>query len=101
MAQECPARFYDMRRMARGKQLGTDELLLVRIFPSFHPLILTGEEELVPTAPQPLSDLWIPNGLTPNGERRAPNAERLKANPSCGSGIFSLNCQPTMHQELC
>jgi hypothetical protein len=99
-----PSTFYDMRRMARGKQLGRDELLLVRIFPSFHPLIPTGEEELVPTARQPLSDLWdlwVANGLTPNGERRAPNTERLEANPSCGSGIFSLDCQPTMHQELC
>ena len=87
--------------MARGKQLARDELLLVRIFPSFHPLIPTDDEELVSAAQQPLSDLWVPNGLTPNGERRAPNAERLKANPSCGSGIFSLDCQPTMHQELC
>jgi hypothetical protein len=32
-----PSTFYDMRRMARGKQLGRDELLLRRIFPSFHP----------------------------------------------------------------
>jgi len=87
--------------MARGKQLGRDELLLVRIFPSFYPLTLTGGEELVPSKGQPLPDLSVPHALTPNGERRAPNAERLKANPSCGSGIFSLDCQPTMHQELC
>ena len=70
----------------------------------FRPFTLsipTGEDKLVPTAPQALLDLWVPNCLTPNGERRAPNAERLKANPSCGSGIFSLDCEPTMHQELC
>ena len=96
-----PSTFYDMRRMARGKRYGRDELLLVPMFPVFHPLIPTDEQELVPTALQALWDLWVPNGPTPNGEHRTPNAERLKANPSCGSGIFSLDCEPTMHQELC
>jgi hypothetical protein len=84
--------------MACGKQLGRDELLLVRICPVFDPLIPADEQALVATVGQPYGK-YAP--ATPNGDRRTPNAERLKANPSCGSGIFSLNWQPTMHQELC
>ena len=75
-----PSTFYDMRRMAHGKQLDRDDLRLVRMFSVFHPFVPTDEQELVPTAQQALWDLWVKNRGSKTAERQTVNAERQTQN---------------------